>query len=49
MRLICRRFCWESLKERDHLEGEGVDKRMGSECILGNLLGDCRLDPFGSG
>jgi hypothetical protein len=27
------------LKERDHLEGQGVDGRMGSEWILGRLAG----------
>jgi hypothetical protein len=33
------RFCWESSKERDHLEDRGVDGRMGSEWILGRLGG----------
>jgi hypothetical protein len=28
---------WESHKERDHLEDQGVDGRMGSELILGRL------------
>jgi hypothetical protein len=27
------------LKERDHLEGQGIDGRMGSEGILGRLAG----------
>jgi hypothetical protein len=35
----CARFWWESQKERDHLEGQGVDGRMGSERILGRLAG----------
>jgi hypothetical protein len=25
------RFWWESLKEREHLEDQGVDRRMGLE------------------
>jgi hypothetical protein len=29
----CTRFWWESPKERDHSEDEGVDGRMGSEWI----------------
>jgi hypothetical protein len=33
----CTRFSWESLKERDHSEDEGVDGRMGSEWMLGRL------------
>jgi hypothetical protein len=35
----CRRFWWESLKERDHSEHRGVDGRMGSEWLLGRLAG----------
>jgi hypothetical protein len=35
----CKRFCWESPKERDHLEGQGVDGRMGPEWILRRLAG----------
>jgi hypothetical protein len=30
----CKRFWWESQKERDHLEDQGVNERMGSEWIL---------------
>jgi hypothetical protein len=33
------RFWWESLKERDHSEDQGIDGRMGSEWILGRLAG----------
>jgi hypothetical protein len=33
----CTRFWWESPKERDHSEDQGVDVRMGSEWILGRL------------
>jgi hypothetical protein len=32
-------FWWKSLGERDHLEDQGVDGRMGSEWILGRLAG----------
>jgi len=35
----CTGFWWESPKERDHLEDQGVDGRMGSEWILGRLAG----------
>jgi hypothetical protein len=31
------RFWWESPKERDHLEDQGVGGKMGSEWILGRL------------
>jgi hypothetical protein len=30
----CTRFWWESPKERDYLEDQGVDGKMGSEWIL---------------
>jgi hypothetical protein len=33
------RFWWESQKERNHLEDQGVDGRMRSEWILGILAG----------
>jgi hypothetical protein len=32
-------FWWESPKESDHLKDQGVDGRMGLECILGRLGG----------
>jgi hypothetical protein len=35
-RKVCK---WESLKERDHLEDHGVDRRMETEWILGRLAG----------
>jgi hypothetical protein len=39
----------ESLKERDHSEDQGVDRRMGSKWTLGRLAGGCGLDLTGSG
>jgi hypothetical protein len=36
---MCTEFWWEGPKERDHLEDQGVDERMGSELILGRLDG----------
>jgi hypothetical protein len=35
----CRRFWWESRKERDHSEEQVVHGRMGTEWILGILAG----------
>jgi hypothetical protein len=35
----CIGFWWESQKERDHFEDQGVDGRIGSEWILGRLAG----------
>jgi hypothetical protein len=35
----CTRFWWESPKERDHSKDQGVDGRMGSEWIVGRLVG----------
>jgi hypothetical protein len=32
-------FFWESLKEKHHLEDRGLDRRMGSEQILGGYFG----------
>jgi hypothetical protein len=34
---MCTGFWWESQKERDHLEDQGVDGRMVSEWILGRF------------
>jgi hypothetical protein len=36
---VCFRFLWESQKERNHLEDQGVDGSMGSEWILGRMAG----------
>jgi hypothetical protein len=33
----CTRFWWESPKERDHWEDQGVGGMIGSEWILGRL------------
>jgi hypothetical protein len=33
----CTRFWWESPKERDHFEDQGVGEKMGSEWTLGRL------------
>jgi hypothetical protein len=35
----CTGFWWESPEERDNSEDQGVDGRMGSEWILGRLVG----------
>jgi hypothetical protein len=46
----CTRCWWESPKERDHWEDQGVGGRMGSEWILRRLAwGVCGLDSTGSG
>jgi hypothetical protein len=46
----CTRFWWESPKEIDHSEDQGVDGRMGSEWILGRLaLGGIGFDWLGIG
>jgi hypothetical protein len=34
----CTRFWWESQKERDHSEDQGVGGKMGSEWILGETV-----------
>jgi hypothetical protein len=33
----CTKFWWESSKEKDHLEDQGVGGKMGSEWIFGRL------------
>jgi hypothetical protein len=43
-----KRFWWESPKERDHSEDQGVDG-MRSEWILERLAGGCGSDSTGSG
>jgi hypothetical protein len=35
----CTGFWWESPKEKDHLEDQGVDGRMGSKRTLGRSVG----------
>jgi hypothetical protein len=35
----CTGFLWKIQKERNHLEDQGLDERMGSEWILGRLAG----------
>jgi hypothetical protein len=35
----CTRFWWESPKESDHFEDQGIEGRMGLEWILGRLAG----------
>jgi hypothetical protein len=39
-------FCWESPKERDHLEDQGVDGRMEVGWILGRLAGGGRWSGY---
>jgi hypothetical protein len=39
-----REETWESPKEKDHLEDEGVDGIMGSKWILGRLVGVLWVD-----
>jgi hypothetical protein len=35
----CTGLWWESQKKRDHFEHQGIDGRMASERILGELAG----------
>jgi hypothetical protein len=45
----CTGFWWESQTERDHLENQGVDGRMGSKWTLGRLARGCGVDSPGPG
>jgi hypothetical protein len=38
---IFTEFWWKIPGEKDHLEDQGVDGRMGSKWILGRLVGVC--------
>jgi hypothetical protein len=40
---------WENPDETDHLELQGLDETMGSECIFGRLAWECGVDPVGAG
>jgi hypothetical protein len=46
---MCTEFWLESPKEKDHLENQGVDGRMGSKWTLGRLVGGCGVALPGSG
>jgi hypothetical protein len=41
------RVWWESPMEKDHLEDQGVDGRMGSNWTLGRSVGACGVDSPG--
>jgi hypothetical protein len=45
----CTGFWWDSSEERDHMEDQGIDGRIGSEWILGRLAEECGVDLDGSG
>jgi hypothetical protein len=47
----CTGFWWESPKEKDHLQDQGVDRRLGSKRTLGRLAGErgYGVDAPGSG
>jgi hypothetical protein len=48
-RKVCK-FWWESQKEKDHLEDQGINGRMGSEWFLRRLAeGGCEVHLGGSG
>jgi hypothetical protein len=32
---MCEGFWWQSPKEKDHLEDQGVDEKMGSKLAIG--------------
>jgi hypothetical protein len=36
----CTGFWWESRKERENLEDQGVDRKMRSKWALGRLIGE---------
>jgi hypothetical protein len=36
----CTEFWWERPKQKDHLEGQGTDGRVGSIWTLGRLAGE---------
>jgi hypothetical protein len=35
---MCTEFWWESPREKDHLEDQGVDGRMGSKWTMGKFV-----------
>jgi hypothetical protein len=39
----CTKFWWESSKDRDHLDNQGVGGKMGSEWILEKMVWGCGL------
>jgi hypothetical protein len=45
----CTGFWWDSSEERDHMEDQGIDGRIGSEWILERLAEECGVDLDGSG
>jgi hypothetical protein len=43
----CTRFWWESPREGDHLEDQGVGRKIRSHGSSGDWLGGCELDSTG--